>query len=65
MLIFNSPNETTFEPILLSENQSVYSDQNINNFWRLENIGIKDSVIEVDNDKALQHFNETVTFKEN
>ena len=65
MLIFNSPNQTIFEPILLSENPSGLSDQNIDDFWRLENIGIKDSVIEVDDDKALQHFNETVTFKEN
>ena len=65
MLIFNSPNQTTFEPILLSENLSGFSDQNIDDFWHLENIGIKDSVIEVDDDKALQHFNETVTFKEN
>ena len=65
MLIFNCPNQTTFEPILLSENPSGFSDQNINDFWRLENIGIKDSVIEDDDDKALQHFNDTVTFKEN
>ena len=65
MLIFNSPNQTTFEPILLSENPSGFSDRNIDDFWRLENIGIKDSVTEVVDDKALQHFNETVTFKEN
>ena len=65
MLIFNSPNQTTFKPILLSENPSGFSDQNIDDFWHLENIGIKDSVTEVDDDKALQHFNETVTFKEN
>ena len=65
MLIFNSSNQTTFEPILLSENPSGFSEQNIDDFWRLENIGIKDSVIEVDDDNALQHFNETVTFKEN
>ena len=65
MLIFNSSNQTTFEPILLSENPSGFSDQNIDDFWRSENIGIKDSVIEVDDDKALQYFNETVTFKEN
>ena len=65
MLIFNSSNETTFEPILLSENLSGFLDQNIDDFWHLENIGIKDFVLEVDDDKALQHFNETVTFKEN
>ena len=47
MLIFNSPNQTTFEPILLQENPSWFSNQNIDDFWRLENIGIKDSVIEV------------------
>ena len=50
MLIFNSPNQTTFEPILLSENPSGFSDQNIDNFWHLENIGIKDSVTEVDDE---------------
>ena len=36
MLIFNSPNQTTFEPILLSENPSGFSDQNIDDFWRLD-----------------------------
>ena len=65
MLIFSCPNQTTLEPVLLSENSLVLSDQNIDDFWRLENIGIKDPLIDADDNKALQHFNDTVTFKDN
>ena len=42
MLIFSCPNQTTLEPVLPSENSPVLSDQNIDDVWRLENIGIKD-----------------------
>ena len=65
MLIFSCPNQTTLEPVLLSENSLVLSDQNIDDFWRLENISIKDPLIDADDNKALQHFNDTVTFKDN
>ena len=65
MLIFSCPNQTTLEPVLLSENSLVLSDQNIDDFWRLENIGIKDPLIDANDNKALQHFNDTVTFKDN
>ena len=41
------------------------SDQNIDDFWHLENICIKDPLIDADGNKALQHFNDTVTFKDN
>ena len=41
------------------------SDQPIDDFWHLENIGIKDPLIDADDNKALQHFNYTVTFKDN
>ena len=59
MLIFSCSNQTTLEPVLLSENSLVLSDQNIDDFWRLENIGIKDPLIDTDDNKALQHFNYT------
>ena len=62
MLIFCCPNQTTLEPILLSENSLVLSDQNIDDFWRLENVGIKDPLIDSDNNKALQH---SSTLKDN
>ena len=65
MLIFSCPNQTTLEPVPLSENSLVLSDQNIDDFWRLENIGIKDPFIDADDSKALQHFNDTVMFKDN
>ena len=65
MLIFSCPNQTTLEPVLLSENSLVLSDQNIDDFWHLENIGIIDPLIDADDNKALQHFNDTVMFKDN
>ncbi|XP_070550260.1 uncharacterized protein [Ptychodera flava] len=36
---------------------------NLDDFWNLETIGIKDSYQESDDDKALQHFNQTIKFK--
>ena len=65
MLIFSCANQTTLEPVLLSENSPVLSDQNIDDFWRLENIGIKNPLIDADDNKTLQHFNDTVTFEDN
>ena len=65
MLIFSCPNQTTSEPALLSENSLVLSDQNIDDFWRLENVGIRDPLIDANDNKALQQFNDTVTFKNN
>ena len=65
MLIFSCPNQTTLKPVLLSENSLVLSDQNIDDFWRLENIGIKDLLNDENNNKALQDFNDIVMFKDN
>ena len=65
MLIFTCPNQTTLEPVLLSEISLVLSDQNIDEFWHLESIGIKDLLIDADDNKALQHFSDTVTFMDN
>ena len=53
MLIFSCPNQTTLEPVLLSENSLVLSNQNIDDFWCFENIGIKDPLIDADDNKAL------------
>ena len=53
MLIFSCPNQTTLEPVLLLENSLVLSHQNIDDFWHLENINIKDPLIDTDDNKAL------------
>ena len=65
MLIFSCLNQTTLVPVLLSESSLALSDQNIDDFWHMENISIKDPLIDADDNKALQHFNDTVTFKDN
>ena len=35
----------------------------VEDFWKLETLGINDSVIESDDDKGLQKFSETVQFE--
>ena len=42
--------------------QTDYEDK-LSAFWNLEHIGIKDSAVENDDDRALQKFNDAIIFK--
>ena len=49
-------NETTFLTCL---DKSLPMKPNLEDFWKLESIGISDSPVESDNDVALKKFGET------
>ena len=54
-------NETTFLTCL---DKSLPMKPNLEDFWKLESIGISDSPVESDNDVALKKFNETLKYDE-
>ena len=54
-------NKTTFLTCL---DKSLPMKPNLEDFWKLESIGINDSPIESDNDVALKKFSETLKFDE-
>lgn len=54
-------NETTF---LTGMDKSLPAKPNIEDFWKLESIGVSDSPIESDNDVALKRFKETLKYEE-
>ena len=67
LLIPSIPMSTTYdEPILSNFAPDFSSDpkMNLEFFWNLETLGIKDPIQDSDDDKALQRFNETVMFKD-
>ena len=49
--------------ILIDADNSLSMKPNLENFWRLESIGIQESPTESDDTKALNRFNETLSFK--
>ena len=54
-------NETTFLTCL---DKSLPMKPNLEDFWKLESIGISDSPVESDNDVALKKFSETLKYDE-
>ena len=54
-------NETSF---LTSLDKSLPTKPNIEDFWRLESIGINDSPVESDNEVAQKKFSETLKFEQ-
>ena len=48
--------------MLTSTNLSLELQPNLECFWNLESIGIKESPIAVDDDKAIDNFNKTIKF---
>ena len=67
MLIPSLPMSTAYdEPILNNLTPDFSSDPKMNMefFWNLETLGIKDPIHKSGDDKALQKFNETVYFKD-
>ena len=54
-------NETTFLTCL---SKSLPMKPNLEDFWKLESIGINDSPVKSDNDVALKKFSETLKYDE-
>ena len=54
-------NETNFLTCL---DKSLPMKPNLEDFWKLEPIGINDSSVESDNDAALKKFSETLKYDE-
>ena len=52
-------NETTFPTCL---DKSLPMKSNLEDFWKLESIGINDSPVDSDNDVALEKFSETLKY---
>jgi len=46
--------------LLSSSNASIMKNLNIEDFWKLETIGIGDSLDVIDDDKALEQFNKSI-----
>ena len=57
-------NHTLFEVSLFSSSDdTITKSPNIEDFWRLETIGIGDSLDQTDDDRALEQFNSSVCFE--
>ena len=55
---------TVKETSLLMPDRSFPTKPNLENFWRLESIGIIDSPVDSDKERALKIFNKTFKFKD-
>ena len=62
MLILSYNSNTQKEANLLSPDMSFPTKPNLEEFWRLESLGITDSPLDSDNDKSIKLFNETLTY---
>jgi len=49
-----------YQQSFIPENSEVFMKPNLDEFWKLETIGIKDPVNDCDDDQAIQNFHETV-----
>ena len=65
MLIMTHSTNTVKETSLLTPDRSFPTKPNLEDFWRLESIGINDSPLDSDNEKALKIFNNTLKFEDN
>ena len=54
--------KTKFSLPTVTENN--YDPEKLEEFWKLDTIGIKDCPIESDDEKALAHFEENIEFKD-
>ena len=54
---------TSEESLFSSSDDSVIRNPNIEDFWRLETIGISDLSVLTDDDKALEQFNNSIIFE--
>ncbi|MEW8544133.1 MAG: DUF1759 domain-containing protein, partial [Candidatus Thiodiazotropha sp.] len=63
MLIMTYSSNTQKETSLLTPDRSLPVKPNLDDFWKLESIGITDSPQDSDKDKALRIFNETLKFE--
>ena len=64
MLIMTHSTNTVKETSLLMPDRSFPTKPNLEDFWRLESIGINDSPLDSDNEKALNIFNKTLKFED-
>ena len=62
MLILSYNSNTQKEANHLSPEMSFQTKPNLEEFWRLESIGITDSPLDSDNDKSIKLFNETLKY---
>ena len=63
MLSYNS--RTQKEANLLTPDMSLPTKPNLEEFWKLETIGIMDSPVDSDDVRTLKHFNETLKYENN
>ena len=64
MLIMTHSTNTVKETSLPMPDKSFPTKPNLEDFWRLESIGIMDSPVDSDKDKALKIFNKTLRFED-
>ena len=64
LIMTHSTNEVT-KTKLLTPDRSFPTKPNLEDFWRLETIGIMDSPLDSDNDEALKIFSKTLKFEDN
>ena len=64
MLIMIHSTHTVKETSLLLQDRTFPTKPNLEDFWRLESIGINDSPVESDKERALKIFNTTLKFED-
>ena len=64
MLIMTHSTNTVKETSLLMPDRSFPTKPNLEDFWRLKSIGIMDSPVDSDKDRALKIFNKTLRFED-
>ena len=64
MLIMTHSTNTVKETSLPMPDKSFPTKPNLEDFWRLESIGIMDSPVDSDKDRALKIFNKTLRFED-
>ena len=62
MLIMTYSSNTLKDTGLLTPDKSFPTKPNLEDFWKLETIGITDSPLDTDKERALQIFDETLKF---
>ena len=64
MLILTYSTNTLKETSLLTSDKSFPTKPNLEDFWKLESIGITDSPLDSDKDKTPKIFNDTIEFED-
>ena len=60
MLLMGSHSCQQYQQSFIPENSDVFMKPNLDEFWKLETIGIKDPINDCDDDQAIQNLHDTV-----